>query len=165
MSRGRLEVRQEPHLLEGVLRERLGLVDDEQHPATVAFLLEEEAVQLGHQRTSTETLGGQAELGADRLQELERAATGIEEEGQLDVAFESLEERATQGGLAGADLARDRDEALALLDAVEQVRQCLAVRAGEVQKPWIGAQREGFFTQAVKRGIHRAGFRTGSLTD
>ena len=52
----------------------------------------------------------------------------IEEIRDLGIGAEPLEQRAAQRRLAGADLAGDRDEALALLDPVEQVRERLAVR-------------------------------------
>ena len=54
--------------------------------------------------------------------------------GHDGLAIELLEQRAHQRGLAGADLAGDDDEALALVDAVLQVRQRAAVAlAAEVE--------------------------------
>src|SRR5690606_3973978 len=146
----RLEIREQAHLLERVLRERLRLVDDQEDAPAPLLLLEQEPVELAHQVAAAQTFGGQTELGADRLQQLDGAAARIEEEGDLELALEPLEQRPTEGGLARADLAGHGDEALALLDAVEQVGQGFAVGRREIEEARVRAQREGLLSQDRK---------------
>ena len=78
----------------------------------------------------------------------------IEDERDLGAGLDALEQRAAERRLAGADLAGDRDEALAVLDAVEQVGERLAVRVGEEEVSGVGREREGLLAQAVELGVH-----------
>ncbi len=79
---------------------------------------------------------------------------GIEEERDLDFAAEAPQQRAAQRRLAGADLAGDGDETLALLDAVEQMRERFAMRLRQIEEARIGAQGKGLFAEPEERGIH-----------
>ena len=164
--RGRgLEVREQPDLLERLGREVLRLVDDQQHAAALALLLEQELVELVRELRARASLREQPELGADRAQQIVAREHRIEDEGHLGVAAEPLEQRAAERGLAGADLAGHRDEALALLDPVEDVRERLAMRGREEQEAGIRGQRERLLTQTVERGIHRQSTTDRSLTN
>jgi hypothetical protein len=123
----RLEIREQSNLLEGVLGERLRLVDDQQDTPALSLPFDEKGIELGHQTAARESLREKPELGADRLEELEARTAGIEQEGDLSIAVEPLEERATKSGLSGPDLPRDRDKSLSLLDSVEQMSEGLPV--------------------------------------
>jgi hypothetical protein len=58
----------------------------------------------------------------------------VEDEGRGAVVLQAAQERAQERGLAGADLAGEQDEALVLLDAVEQLCEGLAMPGGGVEK-------------------------------
>src|SRR5262249_34325385 len=120
-----------------------------------APLLEEEAVQPVAELDPGEPVARQPELDADRPQQLLARERRVEDEGDLGIGAEPLEQRPAEGGLPGTDLARDRDEALALLDPVEDVRQRLAVRGGEEEEARIGRQGERLLAKPVELGIHR----------
>ena len=62
---------------------------------------------------------------------------------------------ADQGRLAGADLAGDDDEALALGEAVAEIGHRLAVRAAVEPEARIGGQLEGLSGEAVTIGVHK----------
>ena len=128
LRRRRLEIREQPNLLEGLGREVLRLVDDQNHSPIALLLVQQILVQLGAQLGAAEPRGQHAELDHDRAEQLVARQCRIEDEGDVRVTAEALEQRAAQRRLAGADFTGDRNEAFALLYAVEQVRQRLAVR-------------------------------------
>ena len=159
-----LEIREESNLFERVLGEGLRFIDDQQDALVRSFLFDEEGVELVHQRAAPEAFCGQVELGADRLKEFEGGSARVEEKGELGVAVEPLEQGAAERRLASAHFARDRDEPLPLLDSVQKMSKGLPVGTGEVEESGIRAQHEGFFTQAIERGIHGLKFRGRILT-
>jgi hypothetical protein len=59
-----------------------------------------------------------------------------------------------QGRLAGSDLAREHDEALARLDAVDQRGEALAVGLTQVEKRRVRRHLEGAVQQAVEFPVH-----------
>jgi hypothetical protein len=65
------------------------------------------------------------------------------------------EDGTAQGALAGADLAGDLDEALALGDAVDDVLEGLPVAATEVQIPRVRGDVEGLGLEVIEILIHR----------
>ena len=145
---------EQAHLLEGRRFQALGLIEDQEHPAALAALLEQEFVQRGDQGTRAQVLALDLELLEQRLEELVRTELGIKEKGRVHIARKSAQQCPAQGRLPRTDFAGDRDEALALLDAVEEMRQRLAVCAGEKKKARIRAQRERLLAQAKEGGVH-----------
>ena len=146
---------EQPHLLEGLALEILRLVDDQQDALLIPLLLDQETVQRIVQGALRVALVGEApNLRIDRLQQLETGELRIEDEGHLALGAEALEQRAAERRLSGTDFTGNRDEALALLDAIQQVGQRFAMRLRQEQKTGIRAQRERFFAQAIERGIH-----------
>ena len=95
-----------------------------------------------------------AELLADGEQELRRGHARIEDQRDLGVLRRLRQERAHDGGLAGADLAGELHEAAGLVDAVQQVRQRLGVPLAQVQVARIGRDRERLFVEAEERQVH-----------
>ena len=118
-----------------------------------AARVEQEAVEPVEQ-LGARALAGQPELAVDGLEQLEPGQARVEQIGDLGIGSDPLEQRAAQRGLARPDLARDRDEALALLDAVEQVRERLAVRGGQEQEARVGCERERLLSQPVMPCVH-----------
>src|SRR5262249_42959158 len=83
------------------------------------------------------------------------ARARVEDVRDLRVAADPVEQRAAQGRLARADLADDFDEALALLDPVQEVGQRLAMRGGEKQVAGIGRERERLLAQSIDPRVHQ----------
>ncbi len=103
---GRLEVREQAQLLQDLDAERLRLVDDDDAAAPRLVLRQQVTVQLLEQLLAALACGREAELGVDRLQQLERRQRRVEDVGGVDLGPELRQEGAQQGGLAGADVAR-----------------------------------------------------------
>jgi hypothetical protein len=152
----RLEVREQAQLLERLDGEVLGLVDDDEDPPSLRVAIEQEGVEHVEQLRPRVAEGGEPELCVDRLDQVGGAQRRIEQEGDLARGAEAREQRAAQRGLAGADLPRDRHEALALLDAVDEVAEDLAVGCGQEEVSRVGAQRERLLAKAVVHRVHRA---------
>ncbi len=89
---------------------------------------------------------------AQQVVGLELRADDLRGDDHLRVEF--LQQRAHERGLAGADLAGDDEEALALVDAVLQVRvRALVPLAAEVEGR-VGTELEGLARQAVEVFVH-----------
>src|SRR5690606_37334934 len=95
------------------------------------------------------------QLAGQRLAQAERAQVGIGQVGQLVVVgVQLVEQGAAQQGLAGADLAGDLDEPLALVE-----RHAQQVEAGLVwrqlhQIAGVRREREGLLAQTEERLVH-----------
>jgi hypothetical protein len=161
LCRSRLQVGEQAHLLERFGRQGLRLVHQEQHVPTLCLLVQQELVehfqQLGHRAAE----GREPEFGVDGLQQFQRREVRVEEEGDLAIAAEALDQGAAQGGLTRADLADDGDEALALLDAVDEMPEGLAVRRREEEVPRVRGELEGLLVEAEILRVH---LRRGSGT-
>jgi hypothetical protein len=91
------------------------------------------------------------ELVADGLQKLHHGELRVEDVGDVAALRDLLEEAPAHRRLAGADLAREQDEAAAAADAVEQVRQRLAVALAHVEITRVRRERERLLLQAEER--------------
>src|SRR5262245_22593726 len=148
-----LEVREKPDLLESLEAQVLRLVEGEHGVLTRPPPLDQEVVQ-GDQPLDVGLAGlGDAEVLQHVLENPLEGQGRVEDEGRGAIALQATEERAQERGLAGADLAGEQDEALVLLDAVEQLRQSLPVPWGGVEETRIGRGVEGFLLQAEEREI------------
>src|SRR6185312_9245690 len=97
----------------------------------------------------------QAEGGGDRAQQVVGVELGADELRRDElVAIEVLEEVAHQRRLPGADLAGDDDEALALVDAVLEVRERALVAATAEVERRIGIELERLAGQPVEGFVH-----------
>ena len=94
------------------------------------------------------------ELVADRAQQFGHRELGVEDVGHIAVRRYLLQKAAADGGLAGADLAGEQHEAAARVQAVEQMRQRLAVPLAHEQVARIGGDGERRVLQAKERGVH-----------
>ena len=68
-----------------------------------------------------------------------------------------LEQRLEQGGLAGSDLAGQQDEALPLLDPVEELRERLLVRGRQVEKAGVRRRIERRLPEPEEGEVHGHG--------
>src|SRR5207249_700925 len=114
----RLEVRQQAELLEDARIEVLRLVDQQGDVAAGAGVLDQELVQTVEAAELARRLGRDAELDQDVLEDLVEADRRVHQEDRADARIEGVEQVAEEGGLPGAGLADERQEALARLDAV-----------------------------------------------
>jgi hypothetical protein len=94
------------------------------------------------------------ELVADGLQKLHHGELRVEDVGDVAALRDLLEEAPAHRRLAGADLAREQDEAAAAADAVEQVRQRLAVALAHVEITRVRRERERLLLQAEEAHVH-----------
>ena len=94
------------------------------------------------------------ELLADRLQQLGDRELRVEDVGDVAALGDLLEEAAADGRLAGADLAREQHEAATSADAVEQVRERLAVALAHEEVARVRRERERLLPEAEEPRIH-----------
>ena len=152
---GDLEVGEHPQLFERRDRQVLRLVDDQQGALAGAIFLLEPVLDRVEQPSLLDRAGGDAEplrgeaehvvaldLGRDQADRVQPRAVDIGEQ-MLD-----------QGRLAGADLAGDGDEALALRQAVAEIGHRLAVGAALEPEARVGRQLERLPGQVEMLDIH-----------
>src|SRR5690606_16394424 len=116
----RLEVREQPDLFEQRRFEVLRLVDDQYGATAARVRVEQVRVQRVGQalRRRVGSGDGDAELVADRLEELDERQARVVHERRVDFRRQLVEQRAREQRLAGADLAGQQDEAAALGHAI-----------------------------------------------
>ena len=158
LLRRRFEIGQQAHLLERIDREVLRLVDDEHDAKALRVRIEQIRVQRVGQRLEAAAAAGDVELEllAHRLDELDRRELRIQHQRNPRVLRQLLEQQPTQRRLAGADLARQLHEAAAaaLADAIEQVRQRIAVAFGQEHVARVRRDRERRLAQPVVFEVH-----------
>ncbi len=157
-----LEVGQQAQLLQHLGRQHLRLVDDQHVVLADRVRLEQELVQrvevvLDGRLAAQRLRCRNAELLADRLQQLDHRELGVEDVRDVGAARDLLEEAAAHGGLAGADLAAEQHEAAAAVHAVQQVRERLAVALAHEQVARVRGDREGLVLQAEEGRVHGSG--------
>src|SRR5439155_26533804 len=94
------------------------------------------------------------ELAVEALQKLEGRERRAEDVGGGDLGSELGEEGAQERRLAGADVARDADEAARLLEAEAQVRHGLGVLRGEKEVTRVRRQPERRVVEPEKALVH-----------
>src|SRR5690606_23589523 len=106
LLRRRLEIRQEPHLLEELGAQRLRFVDDQHDSPTLRVRVEQVPIQRRDQRTERPVRRNRhAELLADVLDELAGRELRIQDQRNLGFFGQLLEDAPDQCRLARADLA------------------------------------------------------------
>ena len=123
----RLQVGDEPDLLEHLRREVLGFVDQQDDVASRRARLQEEAVEGVHEALLRGAVRRDVEVVEDRAQELVRGEGGVEHEGGVGVRAELREEVAGECRLPGSHLPGDEDEPAALAPAELEVGERLRV--------------------------------------
>src|SRR5215469_3511293 len=150
-----LEVGEHAELFQGAHGEVLDLVDDDEDAAAAALIVEGEALQVAEQGGLVDAAGVDAEGGGDHAQRVVGLDLGGDELGGEELGgIELGEEMADEGGLAGADLAGDDDEALALVQAVLQIGDSLLMAGGAKEEARVGAELERLAAQLVEVVIH-----------
>ena len=150
-----LEVREHAQLFDRAGIEVLRLVDDQQRSLVLLEQHQQEGFDRGQQARLVFLRHANAEGLGDRTQQVvsvELRADDLRGDDRLDV--ELLEQRAHQCGLAGADLARDDQEALALVHAVLQIRKRARVPLAAEVEGRVGAELERLAGKAVEVFVH-----------
>ena len=78
----------------------------------------------------------------------------IEHHGDIHVDGYLLHQAAADGGLAGTDFTRQLNKAAALPQAIQQVRQCLAVAGAHIEKPRVRCNRERLLGKIEMVQVH-----------
>ncbi len=152
---GRLDAREQAHFLQHLVAEVLRFVDDQQHPAAVRVLLDQEVVERVEEFRLAHAERAEAELCEQALQELDRRDLRLVDLGDDDVLVDFLEERLDQRGLARADLARDHDKAVREPDRGLHVRLRAGVYLAQKEKRRVRAEPERKFLELEVFQVHR----------
>src|SRR5207245_2394694 len=94
---------------------------------------------------------------------LENAVEGqgaIEDRRDRGLAVEPLSQGLEQGGLSGAHLAGQHDEALPFLDAVLELGEGLPVARTHIEEAGVRGRVERLVRESVKRQIHATALRS-----
>ena len=144
-----LQVREQPDLLQQVHGEILRLVHH-QHGVLAARAHTDQVLLQHDQRGGLAHAGRQldAEAQADLLEHLLTRERAVRDERHRDAVAPLVERVVERGGLAGADLARDQQEWLAVLYPVAQVRTSFHVLAARVDELELVSGGEGILPQA-----------------
>ena len=95
-----------------------------------------------------------AEVDEQRLQQIFARDEWIGDEGRECASVEVLQDRSTERGLAGADLAGEDNETFPALDPGQQLVERRSVCRAPEQEPRVGRQAERLFVQPVERFVH-----------
>ena len=98
--------------------------------------------------------GRYPQLVAKDGQQLDGVQPRVEDERDVDARGQLLEEAAADARLARADFPRELDEASALADAIDEMRQRLAVPRAHVEEARIRRDRERWLAQGEMREVH-----------
>ena len=99
---------------------------------------------------------GDCELVANDLEELECGELRIQDQRDLGPRGQLLEQAPDQRRLAGADLAGQLDEAAALGDPVDEVRERVGVPRAHVEIARVGRYRERLLVESEELAVHAA---------
>ena len=152
-----LEVREQPHLLERFRRQVLRLIDDHHDAAALRVRFQQAPVEEVDEVLDARRVlvaHEDAELFADRQDELDGRQLRVEDDGDVGMARHALEQRAHHGGLAGADLAGQLDEAAGFVDPVQQMRERLGMPLAHEEIARVRGDGEGLLAQSEKARVH-----------
>jgi hypothetical protein len=151
-----LQVRQHAQLLERGNREVLAFVDEEERALTLLVDALQEGLEAPQQRRLVGAFLVDAEGGGDHAQHVVGTELGIGDlGGDVFAAVELAQQVLDDGGLSGADIAGDDDEALALAETIGQMGHRLGVSGTGEEKARIRRQLEGQSGELVEFSIHR----------
>src|SRR5687767_4472784 len=142
----RLQVREEADLFESRGAQVLRFVHDQQRPAALGALPDEELAEIAQQQRLRLARRIHAELDQDRFEQLPWLERRVDQTRDHRPVVQPSEDALQQRRLAGADIPRDDDEARAALDAVPDGIQRLPVHAAQIQVFRVRAQRERALT-------------------
>ena len=145
------EVAQQSDFLEHVPLQVVRLVHDQHRGAADAGPLQQHVVQGEQDFGLGEAVAPQIQIVGQHLEELLHGQTRIEQGGEGDLLrVEKVAQALQHGGLAGADLAGEDDEALAALHAIDQVGQRFFVLRAPEQERRVRAHVERILVKPKK---------------
>ena len=160
----RLEVGEQPNLFERVGIEILCLVQDQDGVLARSPTLDQIIIER-HQALHTRAFGlTDAVVVQCVLQDLVERQLRIEHEGDSGVGIELLQQRLEKRRLARADLTREHQEALVLLNPVRELGEGFAMPGRQVQELRIRRRVERLFLEAVELEIHRRSYALPRVT-
>ena len=129
------QVGQQPDLLQYVVVQVLGLIDQQYRLAPQYMVHQQEMVQLVGQRLEGEVVAVVVDdqLVADRGEQFHRVQRRIEDDGDVGIVGQLLQQAAVDGGLARAHFTGQENESAARTHAVEQMRQGIPVARAHKQ--------------------------------
>ncbi len=145
LLRRRLQVRQQPHVLEHLRRQVLRFVDDQDDAPALGVRREQAPIQPIDELLDAAPVGSvdrNPELLADAQQKFRGRDPRIQDDRDVGVLRHARQQRAHDGRLAGADLAGQLHETAGLVDAVQQVRERLGVPLAQVEIARVRRDRE-----------------------
>ena len=152
-----LEIREHSQLLKGARGKVLHLVDDKKAAGRAVCRLVEKLLDLVKKGGLVIVGAFDAELGRHDPQQVDVLETAADDpRGRPGAVDQPRQEVVDQGRLAGADLARDDHEALALAEPVAGVSEGLLVRALTEEEPGIRRDLKRQLFQIVEGFIHCA---------
>ena len=162
LARGRLQVGEDPDLLERLHAHLLRLVDDHEDRLALAARGEQVLRQGGQQLA----LGGAPALHPEVVEngpnQLGVGEVRVQHERALHAVRQLAQEGPAERGLARAHIAHEGHEPLLARDAVEESGEDLVVSLRPEEKPRVRRQDERRVLEAVERLVHRRLPRTGS---
>ena len=132
----------------------LRLVDNDNGILARPLALDEKVVQRDESLRPRLPCLGDPEILQHVLEELVEGQRGVHDERDRALIVESLTKSVQEGSFSRTHLARQDDEALPLLGAVEELGQRFAMSRTHVKELGIRGRVEGFFGQPVERQIH-----------
>ena len=153
------QVGQEAQLLQHIGRQVLRLVNDEHRVAPGAMRREQRGIErvdviLDRFHPGHRGLVRHAKFVANGAQQLAHRELGVEDVGHIAVRRNLLQKAAAHRGLARPHLARQQHKTAARIQAVQQVRQRLAVPLAHEQVAGVGGNGERRVLKAEERGVH-----------
>ena len=153
------QVGQEAQLLQHVGRQVLRLVNDQHRVAPGAMRREQRGIErvdviLDRFHPGHRGLVRHAKFVANGAQQLAHRELGVEDVGHIAVRRNLLQKATAHRGLARPHLARQQHKTAARIQAVQQVRQRLAVPLAHEQVAGVGGNGERRVLKAEERGVH-----------
>src|SRR6058998_1114211 len=152
----RLEVHQQTDFLEdGVVRDELRLVHDDDRVAAVAVVAEEQVVEQVEQLGLARLLRLDAQLVERLAQEVGGVPARVGQQADLvALGLQPLDQRARERGLAAAVLAGEHPAALPVAHGVHEADECLLVLRRQIEELRVRGVVEGRLAQLPVGFVH-----------
>ncbi len=154
----RVDAGEQPQFLDRRGTQVLGLVHDDHDVTPGQVLLEEVRAQLVEQLHLPVAVVGDAELRQQALQQLDVGEGRVRKPRDDVIRAQLLERRIEHGGLAGADLARDHDEAVVVHQREAHVGHGARVLVRQVKESRVRREVERPTRQVEEFLVHPALF-------
>ena len=132
---GIFQVAEQAHFFQNVRFEIVGFVDDQGCRGTALGLPQQECIEREQNSGFRGAFASQFKIVGQHFEELIGRETRVEDRGEGDVLLdEEFAQAFEQGGFAGSGVAGQDDESLAVLHAVNQIRQGFFVLPAAIEE-------------------------------